>query len=221
MKVVAMIPIKMRSERVPGKNIKRFGDGTPLMTLIQNACLAADNVDEVYVYCSDDSVNQYLREGARYLKRPKYLDGDDANCNDIIREFMKEIVADIYVVSHATGPFTRPESIDACVSAVASGDYDSAFLGRKMQEFLWRDGSPLNFDVQHFPRTQDLDSIYTEASGAFVFPRETFLKYDRRVGVNPYIHEVGVIEGIDIDYPEDFEIANAVYMERGGHVCAD
>ena len=120
--------------------------------------------------------------------------------------------ADIYVVSHATGPFTKSESIDACIDAVRSGEYDSAFLARRLQEFLWQQGTALNFDIQNFPRTQDLMPIYSEAPGAYVFTKETFLKYDRRVGVKPYIHEISEIESRDIDYPEDFEIANAIYM---------
>ena len=38
MKTVALIPIKLGSKRVPGKNIKPFFDGTPLMHFIQKAC---------------------------------------------------------------------------------------------------------------------------------------------------------------------------------------
>ena len=212
MKVVAMIPIKLNNERVPGKNVKKFSDGTPLMTLIQKACLNAEKVDEVYVYCSNPDVKEFLENGVKYLQRSEKLDLNTANCNDIIREFMKEVDADIYVVSHATGPFTRSESIDKCVEAVATGEYDSAFLAKRIQEFLWQEGKAMNFDIQHFPRTQDLIPIYSEAPGAYVFTRETFEKYDRRVGVKPYIHEITEIESRDIDYPEDFEIANAIYM---------
>lgn len=212
MKVVAMIPIKLNNERIPGKNVKCFSDGTPLMHFIQQACLNAKKVDEVYVYCSSEQVCPYLEPGVHFLKRPAFLDGPTANCNDIIREFMKQVSADIYVASHATGPFTRSESIDTCIEKVAEEGYDSAFLAKRMQEFLWSDGKALNFDIQHFPRTQDLQPIYSETPGAYVFLRETFIKYDRRVGMHPYIHEVSEIESRDVDYPEEFEIANAIYM---------
>ena len=211
MKTVAMIPIKLNSERVPGKNIKKFSDGTPLMELIQRACCKASRVDETYVYCSSDEVQNYVIEGVKYLRRPQYLDTDTVNCNDIIREFMKEVDADIYVVSHATSPFTRAQSIDKCIEMVVSGEYDSSFMAKRLQAFLWQENRALNFDPQSFPRTQDLKPIYEETSGAFVFSRETFQKYDRRVGVKPYICEVDEIEAIDIDYPIDFEIANAIY----------
>lgn len=212
MRIVAMIPIKLNNERVPGKNIKKFSDGTPLMELIQKACLNTEKINDTYVYCSQKNVQDYILDGVKYLKRPEFLDTGSVNCNDIIREFMKEVDADIYVVSHATGPFTKASSINRCIEKVMSGEYDSAFLAKRMQEFLWANGKAMNFDIQNFPRTQDLMPIYCEASGAFVFRKETFLKYDRRVGIKPYICEIDDIEAVDIDYPIDFEIANAIYM---------
>lgn len=212
MKTVALIPIKLNNQRIPGKNTKKFSDGTPLMSLIQQACLNAKLVDETYVYCSNEDVKEYILPGVKLLKRPDYLDTDKANSNDIIREFIKSVNADIYVETHATGPFTTSHSIDRCIEKVASAEFDSAFLAKRMQEFLWQDGKALNFDIQHFPRTQDLKPIYSEAPGAYVFWKSTFEKYNRRVGVNPYIHEISEIESRDIDNPDDFLIADAIYM---------
>lgn len=212
MKVVCLLPIKLNNQRVPGKNIKKFSDGTPLMKLIQRTCLASELIGVTYIYCSNPEIQDYIEEGIEFLRRPDFLDGDSVNSNDIIREFMKEIDADIYVETHATGPFTTHESIDACIKAVESQEYDSAFLARKLQEFLWQNGTAMNFDIQNFPRTQDLVPVYSEAPGAYVFSKETFINYGRRVGVKPYIHEVSEIESRDIDYPEDFDIADAIYM---------
>lgn len=131
MKTVALIPIKLGSKRVPGKNIKPFFDGTPLMHFIQRTCLEAKNIDEVYIYCSDDAVKKYILPGVKYLKRPKYLDGDSINANDFIREFMNTVDADIYVNAHTTSPFAKISTIEECVDKVASGKYDSAFAQKR------------------------------------------------------------------------------------------
>lgn len=211
MKIVAMIPIKLNNERIPNKNLSCFSDGTPLISFIQKTLLNVNLIDEIYVYCSDDKVQEYLLPTIHYLKRPTFLDTNSINCNDIIKEFMKNIYADIYVVSHATGPFTKNESITACIEAVKSNNYDSAFLAKEIKEFLWSNGTALNFDIQNFPRTQDLEPIYSEASGAYVFSRKTFETFGRRVGIKPYIHKVSEIESRDIDYLEDFKIADAIY----------
>lgn len=213
MKTVALIPIKMESKRIPQKNIKPFYDGTPLMSFIQQACLDSGVIDETYIYCSDDTVIPYLLPNVKFLKRPKFLDGDDINANDFIREFMKTVDADIYVNAHTTSPFAKSSTIAELVEKVAGGEYDSAFCAESLRTFMWENGKPINFDPDHFPRTQDLPPIVAETSIAYVFKKETFNRFNRRLGVKPYIKEVGRIEAMDIDYPEDFEIANAIYKE--------
>lgn len=213
MKTVALIPIKLDSKRIPGKNIKPFFDGTPLMYFIQSTCLKARNIDEVYVYCSDEAVQKYIIDGVKFLKRPEYLDGDNINANDFIREFMKVVDADIYVNAHTTSPFAKVETIEECVDKVKSGEYDSAFCAEVLRTFMWENGKPINFNPDKFPRTQDLPLIYGETSIAYVFTKESFIKMNRRLGMKPYIKEVDKIEAMDIDYPEDFEICNAIYKE--------
>ena len=212
-KVTALIPIKLGSQRIPGKNIKPFYDGTPLMSFIQKICLSSDKIDETYIYCSDDNVKKYILPGVKYLKRPDYLDGDNINANDIIKEFINSVDADIYVNAHTTSPFAKVESINTCIEKVKSREYDSAFCAESIKAFMWMNNTPINFNPDNFPRTQDLPLILAETSIAYVFNKETFLKYNRRVGIKPYIHQVGKIEAIDIDYPEDFEIANTLYKE--------
>lgn len=212
MKTVAMVPIKLNSERVKEKNLRPFYDGKPLIHFILEALVASKKIDEVYVYCSSDRIKDYLIDGVKYLKRPEFLDLNTANCNDIIREFMKEVDADCYVVSHTTAPFTKTESIDRCIDSVLdSSEYDSAFTVEKIQTFMWEKGKPMNFDPDHFPRTQDLDPIYMETSGAFVFPKYVFEKYNRRIGIKPCLVEVEPIESSDIDTEYDMMVAQALY----------
>lgn len=130
MKTAALIPIKLESKRLPGKNIKPFFDGTPLMSFIQRVCLESDRIDETYIYCSDEAVIDYILPGIKFLKRPEFLDGDTMNANDIIREFMKTVDADIYVNAHTTSPFAKIDTINTCIDKVESGEYDSAFAPR-------------------------------------------------------------------------------------------
>lgn len=221
MRIVALIPIKLNNKRFPGKNIKHFFDNTPLIHFIQKACLNSKMIDDVYVYCSDESIQKYLLPEVKFLKRPNYLDEDNVNANDIIREFMKAVDADIYINAHATSPFAKSSTIDNCISQVMNGKYDSAFCAESIKTFLWENKEPINFNPDNFPRTQDLPLIYGETSIAYVFTKETFIKFNRRVGEMPYICEVGKIEAIDIDYPEDFEIANAIYKEILKNECSD
>lgn len=212
MKTVAFIPIKLNNERTPGKNIKEFDDGTPLIRLVQNNLLKVKGIDEIYVYCSSASIKKYILEGIDFLKRPETLDTKETRCNDIIKEFIRSVDADVYMMAHATSPFVSFSHIQECLDFVKSGDYDSAIAAVKMQNFIWYKKRPLNFSIDNNLRTQDMEPVYCELSTPFVFTKEAFLRTGGRTGTKPYCCECSNIEGIDIDYPEDFELANLVYM---------
>ncbi|WP_343338762.1 hypothetical protein TPELB_09680 [Terrisporobacter petrolearius] len=212
MKIVAFVPIKMNNERFPGKNTKCFDDGTPLVQCILKSLVNVPEIDETYVYCSNEKIKDYLIEGVKYIKRSEELDTAQATSQDIIDSFMQEVDADVYVLSHATSPFVKEEKISICINKVKNENYDSAFTAEKLQHLLWSENKPLNFDAENIPRTQDLVPIYNEVSAAYVFKKDTFKKLNRRIGLNPYICEVSALEATDIDYPEDFEIANVLYM---------
>lgn len=214
MKTVAFIPIKMNNERTPGKNTKRFYNGKCILEIIQETLTEVKELDEVYVFCSNDAIKEYIIDGVKFLKRPEFLDTKTATPNDIINEFLKLVDADIYMVSHATSPFVSVEHFEECINAVVSGEYDSSFTAEKIQKLLWtKNNTPFNFDPENVPRTQDLEPIFDEVSAAYVFAKETFLKYNRRIGINPHLTIVSGVECVDIDYPEDLQIAEAVYKE--------
>lgn len=214
MKTVAYIPIKLNNERTPGKNIKKMFNGKSIVQILQETLVRLNNLDEIYVFCSDERIKEYLIDGVKFLKRPEFLDTKQATPNDIIDEFMKLVDADVYMVSHATSPFVLVEHFEECINAVKSGEFDSSFTAQKLQKLLWKsNGTPLNFDPENVPRTQDLEPYYDEVSAAYVFTKEMYMKHKRRIGLKPHITVVSELESIDIDYPEDFEIANAVYKE--------
>lgn len=215
MKTVIFMPIKMNNERTPGKNTKLFEDGTPLLQVPLKTALKVKNegiVDDVIVFCSNPDIQKYLLDGVTYLERNKELDSQAIRCGDIIKGFLDVVEADIYVMYHATSPFISENTLINCLNAVKSGEYDSAFAAKKLQNFMWYRNEPLNFSLDCAPRTQDMEPYFCEISSPYVFTRNVFEQYHGRTGKRPYIQECSEIEAIDIDYPEDFELANVVYM---------
>ena len=209
MKTISIMPIKLNNERLPGKNTMDLG-GKPLLQYQLLAMQQTGLADEIYVYCSDEAVCPYLPEGIRFLKRPAKLDLPTSNFTQIFSTFSSTVPADIYVYVHATAPFITPQTMTKCIQAVQRGKFDSAFCAVKVQDFLWKDGEPLNFDATNVPRSQDLEPIYRETSGVYVFTKEVFEVYHRRIGKKPYIKEVSFKEAVDINNPEDFRLAEAM-----------
>lgn len=209
MKTIALIPIKFNNRRLPGKNIKPLG-GRPLMQHIQETLLQVKGIDEIYVYCSDEGVKEYLLPGVCYLKRPQSLDQDSTKINEVLASFAQAKKADLYLLTHATAPFIKAESIQKGIDAVKSGNYDSAFAVIRQQDFLWQNGKPLNYDLSAIPRTQDLVPIYRETCGFYLYTYRQIMGQNRRIGDKPYFVEVSEIEAVDIDEQEDFDLAEAI-----------
>lgn len=209
MKIVAIMPLKLNNERLPGKNTKLLGD-KPLLQYELDNLKQVNGIEDIYVYCSDETVVPLLPDGVKFLKRPAFLDLPTSNFTQIFENFMNTVAADIYVYAHATAPFISITTMQECLDKVVTGDFDSAFCASKIQDYLWQDNQPMNFDATNVPRSQDLKPVYRETSGVYVFTKDVFLNTHRRIGLKPYVKEVTFKEAIDINNPEDFELAQAM-----------
>lgn len=209
MKTVAFITIKLNSKRLPHKNILPLMD-RPLCWHIANTMTQVKGVDEVYVYCSDERVKQYLPENVIFLKRDTYLDGDEIRANDTYSAFTKEVDADVYIAACTTSPFTRVSTVENALGKVLYEGYDSAFSAKRCQTFAWYKNKPINYELNSIPRTQDMEPVYIETSAFFIFKKEIWKEHGQRIGFNPYIQEVDDVEAIDIDEKEDYEFAQLI-----------
>ena len=182
-----------------------------------NTVKGIENIDEKYVYCSDDTIQNYMPEELIYLKRDPYLDGFQVKGLEIIDYFIRDVDADIYVLTHVTQPFTKAESIKKALDKVLYEGYDSAFSCVKIQDYCWYQGKPFNYDMQDIVTTQNLEPIYMETGAFFIFKKEVFTDLHQRIGKNPYMCVIDQFEAVDIDEAEDFEFAKVVaaYLKRG------
>lgn len=209
MKVVSFIPIKLNNQRLPGKNLMDL-DGKPMCDYIFNTVKQVNNIDEKYVYCSDDAIKEYIPDGIMYKKRDEYLDGFQVKGLEIIDYFVRDVDADIYVLTHVTQPFTKVSSLENAIEQVKSGKYDSAFSAVEIKDYCWYKGKPLNYDMKDIVTTQNLEPIYMETGAFFIFTKEMYLRLRQRIGERPYMHIVDSFEAVDVDTKEDFEMAQAV-----------
>jgi N-acylneuraminate cytidylyltransferase len=221
MRVVALVPMKEHSERVPGKNLRPFS-GKPLFHHILGTLERTLAVDEVVVDTDSEEIGGEARDlfrKVRVLPRPEELCGDMVSMNRVIAHDISQVASDIYLQTHATNPLLRSETITRALRRfVRSEDCDSLFsVNRYQSRFYTGEGEPINHDPTHLIRTQDLEPIFEENSALYVFTRASFESTDRRIGRRPFMFETDRIEGIDIDDEYTFRLAEMLAgYARGG-----
>ena len=206
MNIAGFITIKMNSQRLPNKNILDLG-GHPMCSYILNTLLSTDRLHSVSVFCSSDRIMRYVPDGVNLVLRDAALDADEVKGLDLFQAFARTIEADYYLLGHATAPFMTSRSVEAAISAVESGVYDSAFTAQRIQTYSWFGQSPINYNPVDMARTQDIQPILVESSGIYLFSRDLILNHSRRIGDRPFIVEVGHPECIDVDTLADFRLA--------------
>ena len=220
-KVIALLPMKGNSERVPKKNLKNF-NGTPLYQIILNKLLESKIIDEVIVNtdCPNitESIQSKYKEQVLVRDRPESIRGDFVSMNKIIENDLDNSYGDIYIQTHSTNPLLDVSSIDRALNKMLeiSTSNDSIFSVTKIQtRFYDINGKAINHNPQELVRTQDLPPIFEENSCFYIFTKNSFKQSGgKRIGLKPLMFEIDKIEAIDIDNIEDFIIAEAVHKSR-------
>ncbi len=218
-KIIALVPMRHSSERVPGKNYRLLA-GKPLYAHVIEALLGCPEISGVVVDTDSPLMMQGLRE--RYprvtvLERPHNLRDGMIPMNEILLYDTAQVEADYYLQTHSTNPLLRSETISRAVQTFLSQreQYDSLFSVTRLQTRLyWQDGSAVNHNPGELLRTQDLPPIFEENSCIYLFTREKLAARNHRLGDAPLMFEIDAAEAWDIDEELDFQIADFLMQQR-------
>ena len=206
---VGIIPFKEISTRVPGKNFRELA-GKPLYQHIVQKALES-KLDKVFVCTNSETAQEVVKKmGAEVIDcDPDYFEGTTTG-DKLIHIPSKKINANIYVQLFATAPFLRSETINEAISVLGeSNEYDSVFTTNKRHDWAWYKDSPITYYPGNLPRSQDAFPLQVETTGLYAITKESLNAYKRRVGNKPYMLEIDLVEGWDIDDPLEFKIAES------------
>lgn len=220
--MTVFLPCRAGSERIPYKNTKEFaGVVGGLLEVKLNSLIKATLVDKIVVSTNDQKVID-IAEAMNHKKividvRPEHLAQSSTSTDDVV-DYVPTIIEDEHILwTHVTSPFITSDSINRGIKKYYEGldnGFDSLMTVNKIQTFLWgEDGKPHNYDraVEKWPRTQTLAPLYELNSGFFINSRENYLKLKDRIGLKPYLLQSEGYEKIDVDWPDDFLLAEMVY----------
>lgn len=213
----ALLPMKGHSERVPSKNIRHLG-GKPLFFHIARTLLSVTDIERLVINTdsqeiADLAVKEY-GDDVTISWRPVEIQGDMVSMNRIIEYDLGHYPLETHFIqTHSTNPFLKAKTIEAALckyrEQVASGAVDSLFSVTEIRARLYRsDLTPINHNPRELLRTQDLDPVYEENSNFYLFSGSSFMLNRTRIGAKPGIFAVNDIESLDIDTPDDWELAS-------------
>lgn len=217
-KVVALVPMRHDSERVPGKNYRMFG-GKPLYHHIIETLLACPRIVRTVI----DTDSELIRSDAagafplvEIRERPADLRDGRTPMNSVLRSAIRDIEADLYLQTHSTNPLLTTDSVTRAIDTYLEADgFDSLFSVTRLQTRLWSsDATPINHDPVQLLRTQDLPPVFEENSCLYLFSRAGLERRGSRIGERPLLFELPRDEAWDIDEAADFTIAEAIYRAR-------
>lgn len=212
--LVCIIPAKGGSKRVPKKNLQEVGD----LPLVIDAALRADEIDEfASVYIDTDSV-EIAELAARYgfsvLARPSTLSDD---FNEVIKWHLTDTPAadaDGVCHVHCTAPLLTVETLQNMTREfVRIRGSDSLFTAIQRARFDWQGNWPditPNYSTRDLPRSQEIEKVWEETHGAYLFTKKHFLATGSRYSRNPRPFPVTELEAYDIDTQQDLRIVQVL-----------
>jgi len=219
MKLVALVPMRHHSQRVPGKNFRDLA-GKPLYQHIIETLLAVPAVNEIVVDTDSDPVMDGLRENfpqVKIINRPERLRADDMPMNEILIHDTERYPADFYLQTHSTNPLLKAETISDAIQAFKNNypELDSLFsVTRWQSRFYDKDGNAVNHNPRELIQTQELPPMYEENSCIYIFNRANLIAKRHRISDKPLMFEIPRLEAVDIDEESDFQIANILMRLR-------
>jgi len=217
-RIVALVPMRHTSERVAGKNYRRFGD-EPLFHHILNSLASCGVVDRIVVDTDSPVIMNDVKlnfPGVLLIERAEHLRAGTVPMNDVLAWDIAHVEADVYLQTHSTNPLLKPETVRRAIEQFQAHQptYDSLFAVTRLQVRLWDPHArPINHDPAVLLRTQDLPPVYEENSNLYIFTRASFEKAGNRIGERPLMFEMDRLETVDIDEEIDFQIAEFLYRQ--------
>jgi 3-deoxy-manno-octulosonate cytidylyltransferase (CMP-KDO synthetase) len=118
MKVVAVIPARLASTRLPRKMLREIA-GVPLLARVYEGVRRASSLAEVIVATDSDEIRSFC-EGQRFNVR--MTSTAHRSGTERVHEVARVIAADVYLNVQGDEPLTRPEHIESLIALMRDPD---------------------------------------------------------------------------------------------------
>jgi len=146
-KLVAHIPARGGSKRVPSKNLRYIG-GRPLIAYAVDCGLRCPDLADLYVNTDSAEIADLAIElGSQVYRRPSHLATDEATGEEFTIDFIERFEPDTLLMISPVCPLIEPADISAALQAYEDSDADTLISCSTTQLQTFCDGKPINIDL--------------------------------------------------------------------------
>ena len=212
MKIKALVAVRSGSMRVQNKNLRPFA-GSSLLEVKLKQLKRIKGLDGIIVNSNDDTMLEIAqRLGCETVKRDPYYASNEVSMSDVYKNMAENCDCDVIAYINVTNPLLKDQTIEKAIEEYKNmKNYDSLNSAHLVKEFMFLDNKPVNYDLKHQPRSQDLPDYYALNFAINIISREKMISCKNVVGEKPWIYGIDEIEATDIDNPIDFEFSEFVF----------
>jgi CMP-N-acetylneuraminic acid synthetase len=218
------LPVRKGSQRVKHKNTRPFSSILGgIVELKLRQLLETTLLSEIILSTNEELTMEIAaavdpqQKKIKVIPRPDHLCLDTTPLTELIA-YVPEVVSSQHILwGHTTTPFVTAADYDKGIEYYFSSlqrGFDSLISVMPLQNFLLDEkGKVFNYDAgkNRWPRTQDLPLLYEVNHAMFITSRDIYTTKHNRVGEHPFLYEMDKIKSFDIDWDDDFLIAEAIY----------
>jgi len=217
-KIVAIIPARGGSKRIPHKNIKLLA-GKPLLSYSIDAAIQCRLVDRIIVSTDDPKIAKVARfDGAEVFMRPREISQDESSTEDVLinvagRLEEEKYFPDYIVLLQPTSPLRDAPIINKGIKMIVEADADSLVSVCEIQHYYLAghfEGEDYKLEYNKRPFSQKMPKKFRENGALYITGRDFLLKERNRIGGRIKALIMNEVDSIDIDEPSDFEIVERI-----------
>lgn len=204
-KITAVIPVRKGSTRCLNKNIRDFGN-TNLLTLKIMTLKKIQGIDEILVSSNCDEMLIIAKNlNVKTHKRDEKFCTTLCSGSDFMVNLAENIDTEWFMYTTCVTPLLSEQMYDDCINKLKDiGEHDSIVSANLCKNFIWHGNTPVNYDQNNAPPSQQLPDYYIPNFGCCIIKTKDVIQYRNVIGRNPCFIPTDSLEGIDIDDNNDF-----------------
>lgn len=218
-KMIAMIPARMGSRRIPYKNIRYMLD-KPLIQYPIDFAKNSGFFDSIWVNTESEELGTLCQQlGINFHRRPVELSSDTATNRDFTYEFLKTHNCDYVIMMNPTSPALRQETVNNFLHYVAKNSFDTVMSVCSIQAEAFCNDKYVNFTGLDKIPSEQLPPVEYIVWAMTAWKRDTFISLQESgkcpiFGGNLGRFVIPKDECADLDTEEDWRIAEASLLAR-------